>query len=73
MKNPSTAIPGTTNPRTVNHRISNPLKTISKPNLQSKIKDPQSLFQGFFVLTKLTTFSHSVLCHLCLNHHREWT
>ena len=31
------------------------------------------LFQGFFVLTKLTSFTHSVLCHLCLNHHREWT
>ena len=33
----------------------------------------KSGFQGFFVRTKLTSFSHSVLCHLCLNHHREWT
>ena len=38
-----------------------------------RLEDPESLFQGFFVLTKLTSFSQSALCHLCLNHHREWT
>ena len=31
-----------TNPRILDPRISNPLKTISKPKLQSRIKDPQS-------------------------------
>ena len=38
-----------------------------------RLEDPESLFQGFFVLTKLTSFTHSVLCHLCLNHQQEWT
>ena len=55
MKNPRildprTTIPRTRNPRTMNPRISNPLKAISKPDLQSRIKDPQSQDQGSLIL-----------------------
>ena len=34
----------------MNPRISNPLKNISKPNLQLRIKDPQSWDQGSLIL-----------------------
>ena len=34
----------------MNPRISNPRKTISKPNIQSRIKDPQSQDQGSPIL-----------------------
>ena len=44
LESPCSRIPQS---RTMNPRISNPFKTISKPNLQSRIKDPQEGGKSF--------------------------